>query len=152
MSDIKSDNTQSMDNNTLEPNYWRSFEALYNDPAVIEAKGHEFKEGVTDDFEVSKLSGLSRRKLEEGISIQVQQAMMKMEEAKKRITAQQKSLQQADKALKISQTRFKSGVGTQLELIDTQAALTFANTNYAQAIYDYLMAKAEWEYSVSVEE
>ena len=96
--------------------------------------------------------GLSRRKLEEGISIQVQQAMMKMEEAKKRITAQQKSLQQADKALKISQTRFKSGVGTQLELIDTQAALTFANTNYAQAIYDYLMAKAEWEYSVSIEE
>jgi MoCo/4Fe-4S cofactor protein with predicted Tat translocation signal len=62
MSDIKSDNTQNMENTELHPNYWRSFEALYNDPAVIEAKGHEFKEGVTDDFSASGMSNLSRRK------------------------------------------------------------------------------------------
>lgn len=111
-------------------------------------RGARVEQAIIDKSKV----GLTRRKLEEGIAIQVQQAVMKMEEAKKRINAQQKSLQQADKALKISQTRFKSGVGTQLELIDTQAALTFANTNYASAIYDYLIAKAEWEYSVSIEE
>jgi MoCo/4Fe-4S cofactor protein with predicted Tat translocation signal len=62
MSDIKSDNTQHMDNNQLEPNYWRSFEALYSDPAVIEAKGREFKEGVTDDFSTTGMSNFSRRK------------------------------------------------------------------------------------------
>ena len=62
MSDIKSDNTQNMDSDQLEPNYWRSFEALYNDPTVIEAKGHEFKEGVTDDFSATGMSNLSRRK------------------------------------------------------------------------------------------
>ena len=62
MSDLKSDNTKNMDINQLEPNYWRSFEALYNDPAVIEAKGHEFKDGVTDDFSVTGMSNLSRRK------------------------------------------------------------------------------------------
>lgn len=111
-------------------------------------RGARVEQAIIDKSKV----GLTRRKLEEGIAIQVQQAVMKMEEAKKRINAQQKSLQQADKALKISQTRFKSGVGTQLELIDTQAALTFANTNYASAVYDYLIAKAEWEYSVSIEE
>lgn len=111
-------------------------------------RGARVEQAIIDKNKV----GLTRRKLEEGIAIQVQQSVMKMEEAKKRINAQQKSLQQADKALKISQTRFKSGVGTQLELIDTQAALTFANTNYASAIYDYLIAKAEWEYSVSIEE
>ncbi len=93
--------------------------------------------------------GLGKRKLEEGLKVQVIQAEMKMEEAKKRIQAQEKSLQQADKALKISQTRYKSGVGTQLEIIDTQAALTFAQTNYSQAIYDYLVARADWEFAVS---
>lgn len=62
MSDIKSDNNQNLENAELQPNYWRSFEALYNDPAVIEAKGHEFKEGVTDDFSTSGMSNLSRRK------------------------------------------------------------------------------------------
>ena len=62
MSDIKSDNAQHLENTELQPNYWRSFEDLYNDPAVIEAKGHEFKEGVTDDFSATRMSNLSRRK------------------------------------------------------------------------------------------
>jgi len=94
---------------------------------------------------------LTRRKVEEGLKIKILQSKMGMEEAKKRINAQKKSLEQADKALKISQSRYKNGVGTQLELIDTQAALTVAQTNYAQAIYDYLNAKADWENAVSFE-
>ncbi|MEW6196349.1 MAG: TolC family protein [Bacteroidota bacterium] len=94
---------------------------------------------------------LTRRKVEEGLKIRIMQAKMSMDEAKKRIDAQTKSLEQADKALKIAQTRYKSGVGTQLELIDTQAAMTIARTNYAQAIYDYLTAKADWENAVSIE-
>lgn len=95
---------------------------------------------------------LTKRKVEEALRIQILQAEMKMDEAKKRIFAQEKNLLQAEKTLKIAQTRFKSGVGTQLELIDTQAALTFAKTNYAQAVYDYLVAKTEWEFAVSIEQ
>ncbi len=94
-------------------------------------------------------AGLGLRKLEEGLKVQVIQAEMKMDEAKKRIAAQEKSLQQADKALKIAMTRYKSGVGTQLEIIDTQAALTYTQTNYSQAVYDYLIAKSDWEFAVS---
>ncbi len=94
---------------------------------------------------------LTRKKVEEALKIKIMQAKMGMEEAKKRIDAQQKSLEQAEKALKISQSRYKNGVGTQLELIDTQAALTIAQTNYAQAIYDFLVAKTDWENAVSVE-
>ncbi|RPI15284.1 MAG: 4Fe-4S dicluster domain-containing protein [Ignavibacteriae bacterium] len=45
-----------------EINYWRSFRELHNDPDFLKEKNNEFKEGVTDDFEVSKLSVLSRRK------------------------------------------------------------------------------------------
>lgn len=62
MSDIKSNNNQNLEGSELQPNYWRSFEALYNDPIVIEAKGHEFNEGVTDSFNTSEMSNLSRRK------------------------------------------------------------------------------------------
>ncbi|MCX8011146.1 MAG: TolC family protein [Ignavibacteria bacterium] len=94
---------------------------------------------------------IAKLKLEDGLKIQVLQARMKMEEAKKRIYAQEKSLQQAEKALKIAQSRYKNGVGTQLEIIDTEAALTMARTNYAQAIYDFLIAKADWENAVSLE-
>src|SRR3990167_11153583 len=46
----------------LDSNYWRSFEDLYKDSKTIEASHHEFKEGVTDDFDPSDLSHISRRK------------------------------------------------------------------------------------------
>jgi outer membrane protein len=87
-----------------------------------------------------------RLKAEEGLRVQLRTAESQMEEARKRIEAQQKSLSQADKALSIAQTRYKSGIGTQLELLDTQVAMTRARTNYSQAIYDYLTAKADWQY------
>jgi outer membrane protein TolC len=89
-----------------------------------------------------------RLKAEEGLRILIRSAESQMEEARKRIDAQQKSLSQAEKALQISQTRYKSGIGTQLELLDTQVAMTRAQTNYSQAIYDYLTAKADWQYYV----
>jgi outer membrane protein len=90
----------------------------------------------------------TRLKAEEGLKIQIQSAELRMIEARKRIGAQEKSLTQAEKAVGIAQTRYKSGVGTQLELLDTQVAMTRAQTNYAQAIYDYLIAMADWQYAV----
>lgn len=61
MSDNKADNN-SISSNNKDVNYWRSFQELYNDPEVLEAKHHEFKEGTTDDFDPKNLSSLSRRK------------------------------------------------------------------------------------------
>jgi len=90
----------------------------------------------------------TRLKAQEGIAIQVQSARLKMDEAKRRIQGQEKNIEQAKRAVSIAETRFKSGVGTQLELLDAQVAMTLAETNYAQAIYDYLVAKADWEYAV----
>lgn len=88
---------------------------------------------------------LNRLKLEDGIKIQVETSRLKMLEAKKRYNAQLKSVQQAEKAVSIADIRFKSGVGTQIELIDSQVALTRTRMNQAQAVYDYLMARSEWE-------
>jgi outer membrane protein TolC len=92
----------------------------------------------------------ARLKAEEGLQIQMQSGELKMAEAKKRIQGQEQNIDQAEKAVRIAQTRFKSGVGTQLELLDTQVAMTRAQTNYAQAVYDYLVAKAEWQYTVGL--
>ena len=92
----------------------------------------------------------TRLKVEEGIKIQIQAAELKMAEAEKRIMGQEKNIEQAQKAVRISTTRYKNGVGTQLELLDSQVAMTKAQTNYAQAIYDYLVAKADWENAVGL--
>jgi outer membrane protein len=89
-----------------------------------------------------------RLKAEEGLVIQIRAAELRMEEAMKRIEGQERNIDQAKQAVRIAQTRFKSGVGTQLELLDTQVAMTRAQTGYAQAIYDYVIARADWTYAV----
>ncbi len=45
-----------------DTNYWRSFEDLYKNPETVEASHHEFKKNVTEDFNPSELSNISRRK------------------------------------------------------------------------------------------
>jgi outer membrane protein len=88
------------------------------------------------------------QKAVEGLQLRIQSLELRMAEAKKRIEGQERSLGQALKAVHIAQTRVTSGVGTQLELMDTQVAMTRTQTNYAQAIYDFLVARAEWENAV----
>ncbi|OGU77091.1 MAG: hypothetical protein A2V93_01595 [Ignavibacteria bacterium RBG_16_34_14] len=88
---------------------------------------------------------LNKLKVEEGLKIQLVQAQLKMKEAEERVLAQVKSLKQAERTVEIAQSRYKNGIGTQLEILDTQSSLTMVQTNYSQAIYDYLIAKAQWE-------
>lgn len=45
-----------------DPNYWQSFEELHNDPEFMKVHQAEFKEGVSEDFDSSGMSSLSRRK------------------------------------------------------------------------------------------
>lgn len=82
---------------------------------------------------------------EDGLRLQLKQSVLKMQEALNSLKAQEKSLQQAEKALQISETRYKSGVGTQLELLDSQKSLTQSRTNYLQSAYQFLYAKSDWE-------
>ncbi len=102
-------------------------------------------EQATADYE--KVHYL-RLKAEDGLRIQIQSAELTMAEAKKRLEGQEKNIQQAEKAMRIAQTRYASGVGTQLEVLDAQVAMTRTQTNRAQALYDYLVAKAVWAEAV----
>lgn len=115
---------------------WNIFDGLRTPARVEQAK-----------IDLRKIQ-YTRLKAQEGLTIQIQSTRLKMDEATRRIQGQEKNIEQAKKAVSIAETRFKSGVGTQLELLDTQVAMTLAQTNYAQAIYDYLVAKAEWDFAV----
>ncbi len=115
---------------------WNIFDGLRTPARVEEAR-----------VELRKVQ-YTRLKAAEGVAIQVQSARLKMDEAERRIKGQEKNIEQAKRAVSIAETRFKSGVGTQLELLDAQVAMTLAQTNYAQATYDYLVARADWDYAV----
>ncbi len=46
----------------IKNNFWKSLEDYNNDPKISELKQNEFLEGVTEDFQSSKLPEISRRK------------------------------------------------------------------------------------------
>ena len=62
MPDMKDESQNSKLTNPPDPNYWRSFEELYQNKEVLDARHHEFKDGVTDGFDPSGMSVVSRRK------------------------------------------------------------------------------------------
>ncbi len=88
----------------------------------------------------------------EAIKTQLKSILYRIEQARKRIEAQQKSISQAELGYRIAKSRYKNGLGTQLEVNDAEVALTQARVNYAQAIYDYLVAIADYEALTGQEE
>ena len=56
-----------------------------------------------------------------------------------------KSLAQAEEAHRLASLRFKEGISTSLEVIDTEVALTGAETALVTAVYDHRIAQADLE-------
>jgi outer membrane protein TolC len=101
----------------------------------------------------SDLAGLEilQRQVEEGIKLEVRQAISDLNLAKENIFSQEENVKQARKALEIAKVQYAEGVITSLEEMDTQLALTIAQTNYLQALSDYSIAKARYHKAIGKE-
>ena len=70
------------------------------------------------------------------------------EEAFLRADGQRLAVQQARRGYEIASAQYREGLGSQLELTDAEVALRQSEFNYAQAVYDYLVARAQLDESV----
>ena len=70
------------------------------------------------------------------------QGCLDLREAQAIIISQKDNLEEAKEALKISYISYDNGVGINLDVIDSQVALSQVQKNIASAIYDYLTAEA----------
>ena len=64
-------------------------------------------------------------------------------EALLRARAQRLAVQQATRGFEIASAQYREGLGSQFELIDAEVALRQSEFNYAQAVFDYLVARAQ---------
>ncbi|WP_425058083.1 Outer membrane protein TolC [Sporomusa carbonis] len=85
-----------------------------------------------------------------GVQLEVRQNYMNMKEAEKRLQTTKVAVDKATEDLKIAKTKYYAGVGTNLDVIDAQLALTQAKTNNTQALYDYNLNKAKLEKSMGL--
>lgn len=81
--------------------------------------------------------------LKADIQAELEMKLSDLEESRKRIEVQDRTIQTAKRSYEITLLRFREGIGSQLELADAELQLNKAKTNYLQAVYDYLIARVE---------
>lgn len=95
---------------------------------------------------------LALENLEKGITLEVKQAFYNFQAAKQSITAAQENVTQAEKTYEIINTRYRSGLATNLEFMDVQLAAMQARTNYLSALKRYYTSRAEIQKAIGKEE
>jgi outer membrane protein TolC len=73
----------------------------------------------------------------------VRSLLSRVAEALDRAAAQQLAVGQATRGFDIASAQYREGVGSQLERTDAEVALRQSEFNYAAAVYDYLVARAQ---------
>ena len=99
---------------------------------------------LVEQTKLGRLQSMTRLEdLKADIRAEVEMKLSGLDESRKRIEVQQRTIRTAERSYEITLLRFREGIGSQLELADAELQLNKAKTNYLQAVYDYLIARVE---------
>lgn len=113
------------------------------DSGVTWSKIHAAQEALVQAKE-------TQRQVKDAVELEVRTDYLNMREAEKRITTAQVAVASAEEDYHIAVVRYQAGVGTNIDVMDAQEALTQAKTNYYQALYNYNTSKAALNTSMGV--
>jgi outer membrane protein TolC len=85
---------------------------------------------------------------ERNVDIEVRRAFYSYKNAIDLVAASRQVVTQAEESLRLAQARFDAGTSTQLDVLDSQVALTQARTNEVQALHDANVAYAKLEKAI----
>lgn len=92
----------------------------------------------------------SQRQIKDNVELEVRTDYLNLREAEKRISTTQVAVASAEEDYHIAVVRYQAGVGTNIDVMDAQEALTQAKTNYYHALYNYNTSKAALNTSMGV--
>jgi len=81
---------------------------------------------------------------------QVRSLYEAVEEALQRARSQRGAVAQAGRGFEIASAEYREGIGSQLQVTDAEEALRVSDFNYAIAIHDYLVARAQLEMAIGL--
>ncbi len=119
----------------------------YNTSITIEGRWTFFEWGKTR-AKVNKVDHDKReleeriKEIEDSIKLEIKKAWLNLNVAEKNIETAKTSLGRANENWRITNLGYKQQVTTSTEVLDARTDLTQADTNYYQALYGYLSAKA----------
>ncbi len=83
---------------------------------------------------------IDREALRLQIEVEVRQAISEFSEAQELVEAATKSVEQAEEALRLADSRYEAGAISQLDVLETRVALTQSRTNRLEANYRHMIA------------
>lgn len=81
--------------------------------------------------------------LENSIDMQIKQANISLKNSWESLQENQKNMDLAKEIVRVSKIKYKQGVGTNLEILNAEAALKESQTNYFTSLYNALIAKVD---------
>lgn len=87
-------------------------------------------------------ANLAKEDLVEQVAVDIRRACLDLVKAQSIIDSQKDNVEEAREALIISEISYDNGVGTNLDVLDAQVALSQVEKNLSEGIYDYIMASA----------
>lgn len=84
------------------------------------------------------------------IGLEVQKAVLSLDEAKERVTATKKLLQQTTENLEILRARHEEGLSSIIDVTDAETSFVSARQHHASSIAEYLTSYASYQKSIGV--
>lgn len=124
---------------------WSNYYAISLNLSVSLFNGFETRAQVGQARSALRQLELTRRGTVETVKFEVRQAVLNYRQARETLLSQEKNVEQAKEAVRIAELNFKEGLATGLDVSTAQVALSQAQTNYAQALYDTAVSLAQLE-------
>ena len=137
---------------------WRIFHYKWNPYSTVGLslsiplfKGGNFSQVKQAKLQLKQMD-LTRINTERQLKMQAQSYLNNMSASTEQVVSNKEAVLQAEKGRTIAEKRYEVGRGTILELNSSEVALTQAQLTYNQSIYDYLVAKADLDLVMGVED
>jgi outer membrane protein TolC len=75
------------------------------------------------------------------VELEVEQSILSLEDATEFVESQKENVRQAEEGLRLADVRYANDMATELDVLDARLALTQARNNYAQAVYNHMLAR-----------
>ena len=83
--------------------------------------------------------------LENSINLQVTQANTMLKNGVESLNSQKRNMELAKEVVRVTKAKYQQGLGSNLEVVNAEASLKEAQTNYFAALYDVLISKVDLE-------
>ena len=130
---------------------WNPYSTLALSLSIPLFKGGNFSQVKQAKLQMKQLDQ-TRINTERQLKMQAQSYLDNMAASSEQVVSNKEAVYQAEKGRTIAEKRYEVGRGTVLELNSSDVALTQAQLAYNQSIYDYLVAKANLDLVMGVED